>query len=222
MVKYKTEMHCHTAECSKCSSITSEEMINKYIVAGYSSIVITNHYGEKHFGKHGDVDEAEYFFAGYKKAKALANGRIDVLCGMKICFSCHPQNDYLVYGDVEAAFLKNPEVYKLELPDFCDWAHENNLLVYQAHPFRNGITIVNPSPLDGIEVFNGLPRFDSRNIIADAWAEYFEKKKLSGSDAHRNEDIARGGIITETRITNVDELISILKNEEYTLITQER
>lgn len=221
-MKYKTEMHCHTAECSKCSSITSEEIIKKYIDAGYSSIVITDHYGEKHFGKHGDVDETAYFFTGYKKAKALANGKIDVLCGMEICFPHYPQNDYLVYGDVEKALFKNPEAYKLELPDFCDWAHENNLIVYQAHPFRNGSTIVNPTPLDGIEVFNGLPRFDSRNSIAAAWAEYFNKKRISGSDAHRNEDIARGGIITEIKITNTNELLSILKNEAYTIIVQEK
>lgn len=36
----------------------------------------------------------------------------------------------------------------------------------QAHPFRNGLKIVDPKHLDGIETYNGNPRHDSRNEIA--------------------------------------------------------
>ena len=82
MAKYKFELHCHTAECSRCSRISCEEIIERYITEGYSGIVITDHYGEKHFGYHGDVDEAEHLFTGYKKARNIAGGRIEVLCGM--------------------------------------------------------------------------------------------------------------------------------------------
>ncbi|MBR6729124.1 MAG: PHP domain-containing protein [Clostridia bacterium] len=218
MSGFKTELHCHTIESSICGKVEAKEVVKAYIEAGYSTLVITDHYGERHIGRHGEVDEVEHFLQGYRAAKQAAGGKINIILGMEISLAQHSFNDYLIYGDVEAALSAHPDLYQFDLPEFCDFAHKNNLVVYQAHPFRNKITVVDPAPLDGIEVFNSHPRHDSRNNIASDWAAHFKKRAIAGSDAHQMPDIARSGIIAETEITNEKELLSVLKKEAYSLI----
>ena len=109
-------------------------------------------------------------------------------------------------------------MYKLSLEDFCDLAHENGLLVYQAHPFRNGLTIVRPGICDGIEGFNSHPRHDSRNDIAMAWAKKYDLKMISGSDAHRPQDVAISGIRTKEIIETSSQLMDVLRTCDYEMI----
>ena len=73
------------------------------------------------------------------------------------------------------------------------------------------MTVIPPELIDGIEVFNGNPRHDSRNETAKHWAERFGLLSTSGSDFHWREDLARGGILTETPITTCAELIAAVK-----------
>lgn len=219
MAEFKTELHCHTMETSICGKVKAEEVVKAYISAGYSTLVITDHYGERHIGRHGAVDEKEHFLSGYRAAKKAANGEITVILGMEISLRTHPKNDYLVYGDIEAVLEKTPEFYRFNLSEFCAFAHENHLMVYQAHPFRNEITIVDPLPLDGIEIYNSHPRHDSRNSIAAAWAKQFGKKGIAGSDAHQMQDMAQSGIITKTEITNEKALRFALEQEAYQIIS---
>lgn len=217
MFKYKTELHCHTLQTSRCGKVAAEDVVKAYIDAHYSTLVITDHFGGKHITTENSEYEIQHFLEGYCAAKNAANGKINIILGMEINLTQNA-NDYLVYGDIESFLIKNPEMYKLNLSDFCSLAHENGLLVYQAHPFRNNITVTDPSPLDGIEVFNAHPRHDSRNDIALSWAKHFNKKMISGSDAHQTPDLTRSGILTENQITNEKELLSVLNEEKYELI----
>ena len=41
---YKYEMHCHTAEGSKCGRATGAEMADFYKSMGYSGLVISDHF----------------------------------------------------------------------------------------------------------------------------------------------------------------------------------
>ena len=218
MSKYKTEPHCHTNESSSCGKIDAKELVRAYIDAGYKTMVITDHYGFRHIGKHGDVDDVQHLLLGYREAKKAADGKINVILGMEISLTQHAANDYLVYGDIESVLTANPDMYNFDLDEFCEFAHNNNLVVYQAHPFRNNITVIDPTPLDGIEVFNSHPRHDSRNNIASAWAQNFGKKAISGSDTHQIQDIGRSGIRTDTEIKTADDLLAVLSGEEYELI----
>ena len=79
--------------------------------------------------------------------------------------------------------------------------------MFQAHPFRNG-TAVEPDLLDGIEVQNGNPRHDSRNDLAEAYAATHGLLAVGGSDAHRSEDIGRGGITLPERPGSMAELLA--------------
>ena len=94
------------------------------------------------------------------------------------------------------------------------------ILIYQAHPFRPGIT---PAPLgliDGIEVYNGNPRQNSNNNTALAFARQNNLRMISGSDFHRLPDLARGGLILPEAVEDSRGLVRVLKrNEGIQLIT---
>ena len=219
MYKYKTEMHCHTQESSvRCGKIPAKEVVNAYIDAGYNTLIITDHFGGKHVSDKGAEYDLNKFFEGFNLAKKDAGNRINIILGMEINLS-ENANDYLIYGLTEDFIRENHEMYKMGIEKFCQFAHENGLLVYQAHPFRNWMSVIYPSFLDGIESFNAHPRHDSRNSIAGAWAELYNMRTISGSDAHQIPDLARGGIMTPTEIKNSQDLLTVLNSCDYNLIT---
>jgi len=215
---YKTEMHCHTMESSlRCGKVPAKEIVKVYEDAGYDTLIITDYFGGKHRTDKGAEYDLQTFLEGYRTAKANSKN-LNILLGMEINL-LENKNDYLVYGITEEIIREFPKMYELTIGDFCDFAHEIGLTVYQAHPFRNGMSIIPPVIVDGVEGFNAHPRHDSRNSIAMAWAELYNKKTISGSDAHQPQDLARGGIMSRLKITNNHELLTVLTNCDYSLIT---
>ena len=98
---------------------------------------------------------------------------------------------------------------------FGRFAKENGILFYQAHPFRNHMRVVSPRALFGMEIINRNPRHDSRNDIAKAWAEKFDLHQIAGSDCHEIDDIALAGIEFEGKISTMEELCQILREDRY-------
>ncbi|MDD4493426.1 MAG: PHP-associated domain-containing protein, partial [Eubacteriales bacterium] len=91
-------------------------------------------------------------------------------------------------------------------------ADENNLLIYQAHPFRLGMKRAHPKFLDGVEVDNGNPRHNSKNELALEFARQNGLLMSSGSDFHRLEDIGTGGIILPEIPEDSRELVEMMRN----------
>ena len=58
----------------------------------------------------------------------------------------------------------------------------------------------------------------SRNDEALEYGNSTNKILTSGSDFHRLDDLARGGIITNIEIKDINKLVEILKSREYELI----
>lgn len=216
---YLYETHLHTAEVSPCANVPAARAVELYLAAGYDGIVVTDHYatgwGGPELGE-GHKKFAARYLRGYRAALAAAKGRLTVLLGMELRFE-GSANDYLVYGVTEAFLLNNPGLCRMRPREFSVLARESGLLFYQAHPFRNGMNIIAPEILDGIEVCNGNPRHDSRNDIAAAWAAKFELPGLSGSDFHEEEDLGRGGIYCDERITDNGQLVEMLRGGEIRL-----
>ncbi len=217
----KIDLHVHTSEISLCGKVRGCDAVKMYKDAGYDAIVITNHFnsdGVYHFSHQGRQDYLEAYIEGYELARrAGCEIGLTVLLGYELRFD-GSNNDYLVYGmpydvasDYKRIFAMNPR-------EFSQIANERGFLFYQAHPFRNSMNIIKPSYLFGIEVYNGNPRHDSRNDIAQMWADKFSLRQISGSDFHQPEDIAIGGIQTECDVSTLDDLIKILKDGSYTLI----
>lgn len=219
-MKYKYELHCHTAGVSRCASVKPEELVNYYANAGYDGIVLTDHYSpltfyNNYFKPQRDI---ERYLSSYKKLKKYCGNSFTVLLGMELRHYA-TVNDYLVYG-VEEGWLRSQKnmllwnekkVYKK--------IHEQGYLIYQAHPYRPLITRCNPDYIDGIEIFNG--HTDSgRNAKAALWAEETGKPVISGSDFHSLTDSAKGGIETNFRISDNADLLDVLRNGKYDIITE--
>ena len=231
-MSYKTELHCHTSESSKCALETPERVVERYLDAGYSTLVITNHINhstyacdrfEKYLSENGFEDtwdhRVDYFVRDYNRAVKAANGKLNIILGLELRLIADTPNDYLIYGVTEE-WLRNSEMVRhIKIKELSQYVRESGLLIYQAHPFRNGITIVKPSLLDGYEVFNGNLGHDSRNDIAEAWAKKFDLPGISGSDLHKSHHVICAGIETDFPITNNEELLQALKEQNYKLIT---
>lgn len=223
-MKYKTELHAHTAETSNCGKASAEELVEAYIKNGYSTVVITDHlsthtYFKYNYRRLSWDEKIDIFLRGYKEALKAANGRLNIILGMELRFDTETEeNDYLVYGVTEKILRKNKNLLDMNIKSFSKLAHKKGLLVFQAHPFRNGMKVTNPEYLDGVEIHNGNPRHNSRNEIAEHWAKLNGLKTSSGSDYHQEGDEAHGGIITETEIKTEEELLNILNSGNYEVI----
>lgn len=138
---------------------------------------------------------------------------LNVLLGMELRFNDDP-NDYLVFGIDESFLKENAELYNLTLGQFKKLAASNNLLIYQAHPFRPFMIPGDPELLDGIEVFNGNLRHDSKDAKAMEYALKNNLKLISGSDFHEYEDLARGGIVASELVNSSKDFVRMLKENK--------
>lgn len=212
---YKYETHAHTSETSPCGKVSACELVHQHKEAGYRGVVITDHYYNDFFEKLGNVcweEKVDEYLKGYRAAvKEGEKSGLRVLLGMELRFSSSP-NDYLVYGLDEGFLFKNERLYEMTHKDFSELAAQKGLLIYQAHPFRNGAVMNKGLFLDGIEVYNGNPRHESNNILAYLFAKERGLKMISGSDFHQPQDIARGGIELEEDVADSGELARYLKS----------
>lgn len=217
---FKTELHCHSMDISECARVSVDDITKKYTEAGYSTLVLTNHFNTYTINRWGAKSWDEFidmYVSAYEKLKQAAQGKLNILWGMELRFDANV-NDYLVFG-VTAEFLKShPDMLQMNPESFHNLCKENGLLFIQAHPFRNSMTIVRPDCLDGVEVFNGHMGHDSRNEIAELWAEKYNLIKTSGTDFHYNHVPANAGIVTECEITSMAQLVKTLRSGDYTLI----
>ena len=219
-LRMKIDLHVHTAEISGCSNVSAEDAVRLYAEAGYDAIVLTNHYANynKHRFSSAGLDFMTEYEKCYRKAqKAGDQYGVRVLCGYELRFNQN-DNDYLVYGMTFETARDCDRIFAMTPREFSAFAAERGILFYQAHPFRNHMTVVNPSYLFGIEVRNGNPRHDSRNDIAIAWATRFSLHKIAGSDFHQVEDVGCSGIITQTDVESMEDLVEILKKDAYRII----
>ncbi len=219
-MEYKYELHAHTNAVSRCAGITPEDLVEEYKKAGYSGIVITEHYSpmtfkpSEFFSKKKAID---HYLEGYRRAKKCETDDFTVLLGIELRFYA-TVNDYIIYGVSEEMLYSLPFLLKTYIKRASKLLRERGCLFMQAHPFRKMITRANPKYLDGVEVFNGkaTPEANENSL---KWAEKIGVKiKISGSDCHRVSGVGKGGIITEEHIKSNDDLIRILKNGKYKLI----
>ena len=217
---FKTELHCHSKDISFCSSASVDDIIAEYTAAGYSTLMLANHFEPATMRRREAAsyeDFVKMYVSAWEKLRDAAAGRINVLFGAELRFECN-LNDYLLFGATPEFLLSHPDIFSMTPASFSECAREAGVLFVQAHPFRNNMTLVDPKYLDGVEVFNGHGGHDSRNPIAEVWAERFSLIKTSGSDYHHPSHKANSGILTEREIKTVSELVATLRSGKYELI----
>ncbi len=217
---FKTELHCHSIDVSQCARVDVDVIVKKFTDAGYSTLVLANHFNAGTYDYLQSTswnDWIDKYIAGYKKLKEHAGNSLNILLGMELRFNS-ALNDYLVFGVTEEFLRAHDDIFDMNVWDFHKLARENGLLFIQAHPFRDGMTVIHPHALDGVEVFNGHMGHDSRNDIANAWADKYSLIKTSGTDFHYSDVPANAGILTDKEIKTISELVDVLKSGKYELI----
>ncbi|MGN0521043.1 MAG: PHP domain-containing protein [Eubacterium sp.] len=220
-MRYKYELHCHTGCVSRCGRVEPEEIVKLYKEKGYSGIVVTDHYSPMTFKPLRlacPQKEMDFYLEGYRRMKKAAGSDFTVLLGVELRHY-FTANDYLIYGITEE-FLYNAgnllNVWEKEVKRFCE---ENGFLVFQAHPFRVGIRRCNPDYIDGVEIYNGKTEKEL-NDKAYQWAKEENKLIVSGSDFHTVKNLARGGIITDKPIKTNNDLLEVLKSQNFEIISE--
>lgn len=212
-MKYVYEAHFHTSDVSSCAHIAAEVAVELYKNAGYSGVVVTDHFSSDCFTNKypGNTwkEKIDYFLTGYRNAKKGETSSFSVMLGIELRFP-ENDNDYLVYGVDEQFLYEHEEIIKMTAKQFKKLAEQNQITVIQAHPFRINSNITNPRYIDGIEIYNGNKRHDSSNNMAELWAKKHGFITTSGSDFHEYEDLARGGMISDKFIKDVKEFRSEL------------
>ncbi len=210
---YKTEPHLHVCEVSRCSHLTAKEMMERYADAGYSTVFVSDHLTRSYFERLGDIPLAEKvdgFLGGYAAAKPIGEALgMTVLLAVELCLDAYP-NHYLLYG-IDRDFLLREDLFSLSLEALFDYAHSRGVTVIQAHPYRDGKTAPHEAFIDAIEAHNPNPRHENYTERALAFAREHGFPVTGGSDAHRPEDVACGGVITEQKIrTTADYVDAVL------------
>ena len=220
MKQYLYDGHVHTSEVSPCGKVPAQEMTQRYKEAGYSGIVVTDHYYDGYFQTlTGSWDkQVDAYLAGYRAAKAVGDRiGLHVLLGLELRFAGSPE-DYLIYGIHEEFLRTYPRLYEYTLVSFYDLVKDMDILIIQAHPFRPGLKVAEPDLLHGVEVYNGNPRHDSRNDLAFEYGERHGLIMTASSDAHQYGDIASGGMYFSKLVQSADELVHLLKEHPRPMI----
>ncbi|MBE6686648.1 MAG: transposase [Ruminococcaceae bacterium] len=221
----KFELHVHTAENDLVAQEGGASIVKLYKEIGYDGVVITDHYFAIFYEWFKDELEGkshreiiDRWLKGYRAAKEEGDKcGFTVLLGAEVRFDGPMINDYLVYGINEEFLYNAPLLNRLGSPEELLEILPEKAIVVQAHPFRDNMTVKPPENIFGIEVYNGgTPEL--RNRLAKNFAEYYNKPFTSGSDFHDAGALGKGGIITEKKITTMEELVSVLKSGDYSII----
>ena len=213
---YKYEMHCHTAQVSRCGRIDAEELVSFYHSMGYSGICITDHFLNGNTTVPSGIDwgkRIELFMEGYKRAAAEGD-RLGISVFPAWEYSFHG-TDFLTYCLSEEWLYNNPDCLEWSVSEYCDRVHADGGYIIQAHPFREDYYIemirLMPRHVDGVETLNAC-RTDFENKMADKYADAYGLLKIAGSDNHVGRLPRLAAVEFSKKIHTLEELVVAVKS----------
>lgn len=220
---YKIETHLHTTHSSKCGWLDAKTLVDGYKAAGYSGIIVTDHFNRTTFEYLGvdlasSENKVQRFLDGYYRMREEGEKQgIHIYKGAELRFD-ESENDYLLYGYRDDLLADPEEIFRMGIAAFSPIARGQGALIVQAHPYRKKCTPAIACYLDGVEVRNMNPRHDSHNDRAEEYAQEFGLLRTAGSDCHRTEDIAVSGILANEWPSDSLSMARLIRSRRYTLI----
>lgn len=224
--EYLYETHLHTKESSACSVVSGAEMARVYKEAGYTGVIITDHF----FYGNTAVDRSlswpkwvECFCKGYEEAKKEGD-RI----GLQVFFgweSCYQGTEFLIYGLDKQWLLEHPEIKEATIEEQYHLVSEGGGIVCHAHPFREESYIpeIRLFPeyvhaVEGINATHSAIRSTAHksplyNEYAIAYAKEHDLPITAGSDQHSTIMIG-GGMVFSRKLEDVLDFCNAVKSRE--------
>ncbi len=217
---YKTELHAHTSPVSTCSEVTPQEAVKIYKELGYTSIVIANHFYHKYMDKRAGTSEPEgiinYYLNDYREAKKEGEKiGLNVILASELRFENENDNDYLLYGIDEKDLYDILPYLENRQKEFYENYMTESKLLFQAHPFRNGMVLVPPELVDGYEAYNFHPNHNSRPALAARYAKSVEKPFIIGTDFHEHPHAGLTAIRTMSPLVNSHDVVNAIKENDF-------
>ena len=222
---FRYETHLHTSEVSACSNSTAAEMAEIYKKAGYTGIIVTDHF----FNGNTCIDRSlpwekkvELYCSGYEHARSRGDEiGLDVFFGIEYG---NGASDFLVYGLDKEWLLAHPDMMELDITHWIELARSSGGVVFQAHPFREAPYIMGtlhcPKLVDGVEIYNASHRDPAYNERAKIYAEWYDLPVTAGSDSHNTTDrLYLGGVMSSRRFDSALDYARAVVDREIELIT---
>lgn len=212
---YLYETHMHTSESSACAKSTGAEMARAYFKAGYTGIIVTDHffYGNTAVDRRLPWEEwVDGFCRGYEHAKTEGDR-----LGLAVFFgweSGYRGTEFLVYGLDREWLLAHPEIKDADVKEQYRLVHDGGGIISHAHPFREESYIpeirLYPEYVDAVEGVNAThsgvashahknPEFNRRAL---AYGEKYGLPFTAGSDQHTTEMIG-GGMVFPKKLESI-------------------
>ena len=213
--KYKIELHAHTKPASNCSELFPNEIISLLKSKNYDAVVITNHfYSGGSYMKYDDP-VGKYLDDFNKTKEEGEKVGIKVLLGAEFRFN-ENVNDYLIYGVDEKYLRETVKHFDLSYCEFYEKFKRDDLLIVQAHPFRNGLTVQPADHMDGIVAFNLHPNHNSRVAKTSQFAIDNNIPYITlGTDLHHVGHEGTCALRTKVLPKDEKELVQIIKSKDY-------
>lgn len=216
--RYRIELHAHTFPASGCSDVTPRQMAEIYHSLGYDGLVVTNHFQYKKERVKEEYIDA--FFADLEETKRFAEPLgLKIYLGVEIRFT-ENSNDYLIFGVNRKMLEDIYDLLPLGIENFRKNYPMPDSLFIQAHPKRDGIELVDPALLDGVEAYNLHPSHNSRVGRAAVWSRKNGLDTIiAGSDFHHQNRGDEGLCALRTKLMPADcfELAALIRTKDYLL-----
>ncbi len=216
------ETHLHTKQASACGVLNGAQHVRFYKEAGYSGIVVTDHFfnGNTCIPENLTWEErVELFCKGYEEAKEEGDKLgLSVFFGWEANFKA---TEFLVYGLDKEWLMEHPQIMDWSVEEQYEQIHAAGGYVVHAHPFRKREYIkeirLYPSHVDAVEGINIGNRNDEFDKQAMTYAKKHRLPIVAGSDAHGFEKY-RSGIAFKRKAENIHDFIDMIKAGKYELI----
>ena len=219
------ETHCHEKLCSACAVATPEELVMGYKNAGYSGLVLTDHFLSGNTCVSYRLPYKERilkYYDAFLKAKELGEKLdFDVIFGFEHMYG--GWKEMLVYGLEIDFLLSNDDLLNLTAEEFYKRVNNSGGIIIHAHPYRYRWYIdMDFKPrfdlCDGVEVYNAY-NTKEENVKAFKSCKEWGKIALSGGDIHDGFDkkLNYSGVYFDKRVKTAKEFANELKSKNYDL-----
>lgn len=223
---YLYETHMHTSESSACAKSTGAEMARAYKEAGYTGIIITDHFFYGNTAVNRDLSWREWveqFCLGYEHAREEGEK-----IGLQVFFgweSGYRGTEFLIYGLDKTWLLAHEEIRDATVEEQFRIVHEGGGIVCHAHPFREEDYIpeirLYPAYVDAVEGVNAMhssavsrahknPLFNERAL---AYGRAHDLPFTAGSDQHTTVMIG-GGMVFKRKLQDIHDFTKAVLSRE--------